>query len=192
MLEQGYLIPRLTTKGMRKVFVLVFLHVETRRVILSSATLHPNENWVVEQAEAFVRQARAQGLRVSHVQRDRDGKFAGFDAAIKRKRVKVLKGPVAAPNCRAFVERFIGSVRRECLHHFLFFGLTHLDSVLKTWLAYYHQQRPHQGIENELLVRPKRDRRRKLPAEPPTISLTEIRCKQQLGGLLKSYSRRAA
>jgi hypothetical protein len=52
--------------------------------------------------------------------------------------------------------------------------------------------RPHQGLENELLMQPKRDRRRKLPIEPTTISLTEIRCEQQLGGLLKSHSRRAA
>jgi putative transposase len=130
------------------------------------------------------------GLRVSHVQRDRDGKFAGFDAALKGQRVKVLKEPICAPNVRAFIERFIGTIRRECLHHFLFFGLTHLDSVLKTWLAYYHQQRPHQGIENELPVRPKRKHGK--PVEDETISLADIRCQQQLGGLLKSYSRRAA
>lgn len=122
----------LTLKGLREVFVAAFLHVETRRVILTPATLHPNEAWVTEQAASFVQQARAQGLRVRYVQRDRDGKFAGFDAAVKRKHVKVIKNAICAPNCRAFVERFIGTARWECMDHFLFFGLAHFDSIMKT------------------------------------------------------------
>src|SRR5690606_16923704 len=70
----------LTMKGIREVFVLAFLHVETRRVILSPATFHPDEAWVVAQANAFVTQARGQGLRVRTIQRDRDTKFtATFD-----------------------------------------------------------------------------------------------------------------
>jgi len=182
----------LTLKGMREVFVLAFLQVETRRVILSPPTLHPNESWVTQQATAFVRQARAQGLRVRYVQRDRDGKFAGFDAAVKGQRVKVIKNAICAPNCRAFVERFIGTIRAECLDHFLFFGLAHLESVLKTWLGFYHQFRPHQGVGNELLLKPNRKRGRQQPAEDEPISLAEIRCEQQLGGLLKSYRRKAA
>lgn len=182
----------MTVKGSREIFVLAFLHVQTRRVILSPATRNPDEAWVKQQANSFVEQARAQGLRVSYVQRDRDGKFAGFDAALKCQRVNVLKGPVAAPNCRAFVERFIGTVRRECTDHFLFFGLTHLDSVLKTWLGFYHQLRPHQGIENELLLRPKNSGRPKIHVAKEGIALADIRCEQQLGGLLKSYSRKAA
>jgi putative transposase len=145
----------LTTTGFREVFVLVFLHVATRRVILSPATLYPNEAWVTEQADSFVNQARSQGLRVRYTQRDRDGKFAGFDSTLKRKRVKVLKSAVRAPNSRAYVERFIGTIRRECLYHFIFFGLTHLDNVMKTWLGFYHQLCPHQGLENELLLKPK-------------------------------------
>jgi len=181
----------MTLKGMREVFVLVFLHVQTRRVILSTATEHPQEVWVREQAEMFVTQARSQGLRITYVQRDRDGKYAsGFDAALKRQRVKVIKGAVQYPHSRAFVERFIGSIRRECLDHFLFFGKTHLDSVVKTWIGYCHIRRPHQGVGNELLLAPKDKRRRK--SNSKTISLKDVRCNQELGGLLKSYSRKAA
>ena len=76
----------LTLTGIREVFVLAFLHVETRRVILSSATIHPNEAWVATQAETIVDQARAEGLRVRYVRRDRDGKYAGIDAVLKRSR----------------------------------------------------------------------------------------------------------
>ena len=126
------------------------------------------------------------------MQRDRDGKYAGFDAAMKRQRVHVLKGAVRSPNCRAFVERFIGTIRRECLNYFLFFGSTHLDSVVKIWLGFYHRLRPHQGLENEMLMRKKKRGRPKSTAEDEAISPTDIRCRRQLSGLLKSYSRIAA
>lgn len=182
----------LTLTGIREVFVLALLHVQSRRVILSPATLHPNEAWVASQAASIVDQARSQGLRVRYVQRDRDGKYAGFDAALKRKRVKVLKGPVQAPNVRAFIERFIGTVRRECLNHFLFFGTQYLDSVLKTWLNYYLSKRPHQGKENELLTGKSRITKSESAEIAETISPRDVRCEKQLGGLLKSYSRKAA
>lgn len=68
-----------------------------RRVALSSATFHPNESWMTSQAESIVEQARSKGLRVRYVQRDRDGKYAGTDAVLKRKRVKALKELFAHP-----------------------------------------------------------------------------------------------
>jgi putative transposase len=101
----------LTTKGIRDAFLLAFLHVETRRVVLSPATFHPDETWVAAQAETFVNQARGEGLRIRYVQHDRDGKFApAFDTALKRRHVKIVRSPVCAPNCQAFVERFMGSI----------------------------------------------------------------------------------
>jgi putative transposase len=60
--------------------------------------------------------------------------------------------PQKAPNSQAFVERFIGLIRRECLNHFVSFGAKHLDAVACVWLAHYHAERPHQGYKNELLV----------------------------------------
>jgi putative transposase len=79
------------------------------------------------------------------------------------------------------------TLRNELLDHFLIFGESHLNSLLKTFLAYYHRARPHQGKENQLLVKPKAKKQRK--AKPPDkISLTDVRCDQKLGGLLKSYN----
>jgi putative transposase len=128
----------LTTKGIREAFLLAFLHVETRRVILSPPTFHPDEAWVAAQAEAFVNQARREGLKIRYAQHDRDGKYAAsFDQALKRRHVEVVRSPICAPNCQAFVERFIGSIRWECLDHFIFFGLKHLDSVAKSYLEHY-------------------------------------------------------
>ena len=147
----------LTLKGVREAFVMAFLNVKTRQVILSPATLHPNEEWVVAQAAAFVRQARAQGLPVALVQRDRDSKFAkSFDAEPKRLRVKVKPGAYRAPNTNAFVERFIQSIRQECLDRFVIFGEGHMDHLCREYLAHYHEERPHQSLDNEPLNTPKK------------------------------------
>lgn len=64
-----------------------------------------------------------------------------------------VPSPPQAPNTQALVERFIGSIRRECLNHFFFFGAQHFDTVARSWLARYHVECPDQGRENELLAR---------------------------------------
>ena len=85
----------LTLKGIREVFVIAFLNVKTRQVILSPATFHPNEEWVVAQAESFVQQAREKGLPVRYVQHDLDTKFTkSFDRKLKSMRVKISTGPI--------------------------------------------------------------------------------------------------
>ena len=179
----------LTVKGLKEVFVLVFLNVKTRRVVLSPATFHPDAAWVARQAEVFVKRARTDGLRIRYVQRDRDGKFGdAFDATLRKLRVKTIRSAPQAPNTQAFVERFIGSIRRECLDHFVFFGVKHLDRVATSWLEHYHAERPHQGRENELLVR-SAGMRKAAGGEIASLSLRDIRCRKRLGGLLKHYER---
>ena len=186
----------LTLKGIREVFVLAFLNVKTRQVILSTATLHPNETWVVAQAESFVKQARGNGLSITYVQRDRDRKFTkSFDAKFKSLRVKMKPGAFRAPNTNAFVERFIQSIGQECLDRFVIFGEQHMDHVCQEYLAHYHEERPHQSLENEPITAPKKRGRPKTKrgnVEREVVPLSEIRCKQRLGGLLKSYNRKAA
>lgn len=133
-------------------FVLAFLHVETRRVVLSPATYRPEAVWVETQANMFVDQARADGLRVATVMHDRDKMFSSaFDNALKRRRVKILRSPFRSPNMNAFVERFVQSIKQECLDHFTVFGTQHMDYLCREYLEYYHTERPHQGKENELL-----------------------------------------
>lgn len=187
----------LTTKGLRDAFILVFLHIETRRVVISPATLHPDEAWVTAQADEFVKRARDSGLRVRFIQHDRDGKFPkNVDAALSKRRVKVVRTPRCAPDCQAFVERFIRSLRYECLNHFVFFGVGHLDSVTSVYQSHYLAERPHQGKNNELLLQPKGRAGMKPPHKvvlvPEDVALSDIRCHERLGGLLKHYSRRAA
>ena len=91
------------------------------------------------------------------------------------------------------MERCIRSIKYEMLHHFVIFGIQHFETITREYLDYYHQHRPHQGVGNELLVRPKRKPGRPRKAEESvSFSLKEIQCEKRLGGLLKSYRRRAA
>jgi len=186
----------LTKSGFRDLFILVFLHVDSRRVFISPATAHPNEAWVCEQGRAFVKHAKQKRLGLDIVMHDRDAKFtATFDAALKKSGLRVLKSPFRSPNTVAFVERFIQTLGQECLDYFFVFGERHLNYLVSQFVDYYHRRRPHQGKENDLLVR--RGRKRKPGSTPPPsgndiVPLSEVRCEKRLGGLLKHYYRKAA
>lgn len=120
-----------TLQGIRRLYVLVYLHVETQRVYLSAATFYPEEAWVEKQTLDFVTEARADGLRIKQVIHDRDAKFSRvFRRALRSRRIKPIRTAYRAPNMNAFVERFIRSVREECLHHFVVLGQRHLDYLL--------------------------------------------------------------
>jgi putative transposase len=151
--------------------------------------------WVVAQAESFVQKARGGGLPVAIVQHDRDTKFTkSFDRALKRSHVRIMKGAYRSPNTNAFVERFIQSIQQECLDQFVVFGEQHLNHLCQEYLAYYHEERPHQALEN-VPIRQAKKKGRKAKArndtESSVIPLSEVRCTQRLGGLLKHYYRKA-
>jgi putative transposase len=181
----------LTSKGLRDLFVLVFLHVESRRVFVTPATYHPNESWMVEQAEAFLQHAKRSGLDIDIVMHDRDGKFsAAFDRHLKDAGLRVTKSAYRSPNTVAYVERFIQSLQQECLDYFFVFGESHMNYLCGQYVEHYHEERPHQGRENDLLVPAKT--KKKAKAEPETIPLSSVRCKTRLGGLLNHYYLKAA
>jgi putative transposase len=95
-----------------------------------------------------------------------------------------------SPNTVAFVERFIQTLGQECLDHFIVFGERHLNHLCSVFLDYYHRLRPHQSKENDLLVVKRRRKRKPPPAD--AIPLSDVRCEQRLGGLLRHYYRKAA
>ena len=86
-----------------------------------------------------------------------------------------------SPNLNAYVERFIQSIQVECLDHFLVFGEQHFDYLVSEYVTHYHEERPHQGLGNQLLS-----------GQPPPNDDGEIRCRTRLGGLLKHCYRAAA
>jgi putative transposase len=183
----------LTPKGFRDLFVLVFLHVETRRAYVSPATYHPNEAWVCDQAQAFAKHVKKTRLGADIIMHDRDAKFcAAFDAALQDAGLRVKKAAFRSPNTCAFVERFIQILGQECLDHFIVFGERHLNYLCSTFIDFYLRLRPHQGKENDLLLPAKPTRKRQAAASPATMPPSAIHCEQRLGGLLKHYYRKAA
>jgi putative transposase len=114
----------------------------------------------------------------------------------EKEKIKTQRTPIRSPNLVAFAERFVQTIKQECLDHFVVFGHKHMDLVCQEFKDYYHEERLHQGLENELVM--KGSRTKKLSksgakrSEIVSIPISEIRCKERLGGLLKSYSRKAA
>jgi putative transposase len=180
----------LTPKGFRELFVVVFMHVGTRQVFLTPAIEHPNEAWITEQAEAFVRYARAKKLGTELIMHDRDTKFtAGFDAALKKNEgLEVRRSAYRAPNTAAYVERFVQTIKQECLDYFVVLGQRHMDHLCKEFVEHYHAERPHQSLDNEPL-KPSGQKRKR---QSDLIPLSDINCRTRLGGILKHYHRKAA
>lgn len=112
--------------------------------------------------------------------RDRDAKFSGaFDEVFRTEGVRVLKTPVRAPRANAFAERWIGTLRRECVDHVLIFGRRHLQRVLHSYVDHYNRARPHRALEL-------------LPPDPKagadlSIGSSIIRRRDKLGGLIHEY-----
>ena len=180
----------LTPKGLRDIFVLVFLHVETRRVFVTPATFKTGDAWMREQAEAFVQHVKDSGLQADIVMHDRDDKFTeDFDQTLKDADLRVQKAAYRSPNTVAFVERFIQTMQQECLDHFIVFGERHMNHLVREMVEFYHESRPHQAKDNDLLV-PAEDA--KETEEPEVVRPSEIRCQKRLGGVLKHYYRKAA
>ncbi len=189
----------LTLRGFRDVYLLIFLHVETRRVFIAPATYHPNEAWVKEQAEAFRKHAKETGLGTALLMHDLDTKFtASFDEVLRAGDVRVQKTAYRSPNTVAFVERFIQTLQQECLDYFVVFGERHMNYLVSEMVTHYHEERPHQGKDNETLrqasakQKQKKSKGRATAPPPDVVPLGGITCRQRLGGLLKHYSRKAA
>lgn len=183
--------------GLRGIFVLVFLHVKSRQVYISPSTYKPDESWMIQQADAFERFVKDQNLKCKIVMHDNDGKYSKpFLSKLKSLKIKPHRTAIRSPNTVAVVERFIQSIGQECLDHFIVFGHKHMDVLCSQYRDHYHAERPHQGLDNELIERGLRPKKQKTSAKsrtrPNTIRLGDIHCHERLGGLLKSYSRKAA
>jgi transposase InsO family protein len=114
-------------------------------VHLAGVTANPDSAWVTQQARNLAIEERLS--RVRFLVRDRDTKYSGpFDAVLRAEGVRVIRTPVRAPRANAFAERFVRTVRRECLDHVLIYGPSHLEHVLGAYVAHHVDERPHRGL----------------------------------------------
>jgi putative transposase len=166
-----------------RLYVFFVIEVGTRRVHILGVTRHPTGPWVAQQARNLLVDLGDRSASFRFLIRDRDAKFAAaFDGVVTGAGMWVVKTPVRAPRVNAFAERFVGTVRRECLDHLLIVNERHLRSVLAHFEDHYNGHRPHQGREQRA---PDDDVGRVVD---PTA---EIRRRRALSGLINEYNRAA-
>jgi transposase InsO family protein len=171
------------TVRLRTLYVLFFLEVHTRRVFVAGCTAHPTAAWVTQQARNVCWELAEAGARPTVLLRDRDAKFAAaFDAVFAAQGVRVVRSPARTPQANAFAERWVGTIRRECLDWLLILGPGHLERVMREYVRHYSTARPHRALQ----LRPP------LPRGQPVATVGPVRRHDRLGGVLHEYSRCAA
>ena len=141
-----------TQGGLVTYYVLFFMHLATRRVHIAGITLHPNEQWMTQVARN-VTMADVGFLSSSrYLIHDRDSKFCeSFRDTIEGVGVTPIRLPARSPDLNAFAERWVRSVKEECLSKLILFGENSLRHALKEYVAHHHHERNHQGKDNLLL-----------------------------------------
>jgi len=136
MLECDFLT--VDTVFLKRFYVLFFIELATRRVRLAGITANPDGRWVAQQARNLLMQLDDENARPRFLIRDRDSKFTReLDEVFRSEGIRVIKAPVRAPKARAHAERWVGSIRRECLDRLLILGRRHLQHVLAAYIAHY-------------------------------------------------------
>jgi putative transposase len=174
------------TVWLRRLYILFFIELDTRRVHLAGVTGNPNAAWVTQQARNLLLRLEERGRRVRFLIRDRDAKFCrGFDDVFRSEGAQVLVTPVQAPNANAYAERWVRTVRTECLDWLLIVGRGHLEQVLRIYVRHYNEHRPHRALGLE----PPHS-----PAAPTLVggpSRARVRRRDLLGGLVHEYQQAA-
>jgi putative transposase len=167
---------------LRRVYVLFVIEFASRRVHLAGVTDHPTGLWVAQQARNLLASLGNEGTAWKFLIRDRDAKFTrAFDDVWRSTGAEVICTPVRAPNANAVAERWIGTVRRECLDQLLIVGHQQLVRVLRRYLEHYNQRRPHRSLAHATPVP-------SMGADligPATVG--QLRRRDVLGGLIHEY-----
>ena len=175
----------LTLRGLVTYYVLFFIHLESRKVEIAGVTPHPNEVWMKQIARNATMDEWGFLDNCGYLNHDRDTKYCqSFRKIIKSGQVNPIRLPARSPNLNAFAERWVKSVKNECLSKLILFGETSLRRALREYLAHYHAERNHQGKDNVLLF----------PTATKAVKPIDgsVGCKERLGGLLKYYHLEAA
>ena len=170
-----------TARGLVTYYPAFVIELASRRVHLVGPTRHPDDAFVVQTARTLTHadEGYLRGTRVLICDRDTTWSLL-FRQTLAAAGVRAVQTPYRAPNCNAYAERFVRSIKEECLDRCVFLGETHLRRTLAAFTAHDHEERNHQGLHDHLIT--------PAPTGPPDGL---IRCRQRLGGLLRYYYRAA-
>lgn len=171
------------TVALRRIYVLFFIELSSRRVHLAGVTGNPDGAWAAQQARNLVWGLQESESRVRFLIRDNDAKFSrAFDEVFRSEGIEVIRTPVEAPKANAIAERFVGTMRRECLDWLLIANRRHLERVLRIFIDHYNGHRPHRALDLEA---PDCANVVPLPSKPREP--TDVRRRDRLGGLIHEY-----
>jgi transposase InsO family protein len=173
----------LTRTGLVRYFVLFIIDLQTRRIEIAGIAQQPDGEWMKQIARNLTDADDGFLNGTRYLIHDRDPSFTGaLRELLKSSGVKTVKLPVRSPDLNAYAERFVRSIKSECLAQIIPLGERHLRKIVKEYTEHYHSERNHQGLNNELIEK---------PSDEPNMD-GSVECQERPGGVLKYYYRRAA
>jgi transposase InsO family protein len=170
---------------LKQLYVLFVIELGTREVHILGVADHPTASFVTQVARNLVGDLLDRGRSFKFLIRDRDAKFtAGFDGIFASEGIRVIKTPVRSPRANAYAERWLRTVRTECLDWVLVLSRRHLNGILREYVGHYNQHRPHRGLDLGVPV----------PSETAVVTPSSFRIDRRhvLGGLIHEYFPKAA
>ncbi len=166
----------------RRLYVLVFIELSTRQVYLAGITANPTGEWATQQARNIMETFVERTDPIRFLIHDRDSKFTtAFDEVFRSEGIRMIRTPVRAPRANAFIERWIGTVRRECLDRILIVNRRHLERILPAYIRHYNEHRPHRSLHQRPPIQ------EAPPASETVVALDRVRRRDVLGGLIHEY-----
>jgi transposase len=181
-----FTVEALGLTGTVRYMVFFVIVVKTRAVEIAGIASNPDGKWMQQMARNLTDSVDGFLRNATYLIHDRDPLFTeAFEAILRERGVKCVKIPARSPNCNPHAERFVKTVRDECLNHLVLFGERHLRLVIKEFMAHYHRERFHQGLGGQLIEK---------QADPTSgkSDRGKVGCRSRLGGLLNFYHREAA
>jgi putative transposase len=170
---------------LRRLYVLVFIGIGSRRIEYVASTTNPDGAWMMQQARNLRMELSDRGQQPRFLIHDRDAKFSrAFDAFFGGEGMRVIRTPARAPNANAHIERWVGSIRRECLDRLLIFNRRQLERILRVYVGHYNGYRPHRALDLEAP-----DPSPPARGDPAPVA---IHRRDLLGGLIHEYEAVAA
>jgi putative transposase len=174
------------TLWLGRLYVLFFLELGSRRVHVAGCTANPDGSWTAQQARQLAWSLSERATPARFLIHDRDSKFTrAFDEVFRSEGVEIIRTPFRAPQANAFAERWVGTVRRDCLDWLLISSRRQLERVLRVYVDHYNTHRPHRALG---LTAPTPGPRLRLVSPGPP---DQLRRRDRLGGLIHEYARAA-